>query len=377
MSINRMYYGTQKVYSFLEKGSNGGNVGEDCNCEQEYQNGYDSGYDNGYSNGYKDGSANVDCNCDDAYNNGYNDGVNSVECNCDDAYNEGYNNGYSDGQNNCVGGEGSIFSQLGYSKEDEQILFGEAIEYSKELVEGIEMGPESYNKFIDNDDYVFFPTIDWSNVEDASGAFRWSESLLVVGHINGPKIHNIEALFEDCPSLLNVASITVGNIHSLNLTFKGCHRIRKIPLFNTRTVTNFENCFCNCRRLKTIPQFDMSNAENVKGMFDDCPSLESLPLLNFSKVTQIEGMFGWGDPTNLTDAGGFEGLMIDWNDDGGLIRCPNLTYESLMNIYNTIYDFRRGGSMATMHLKLHSDSLAKLSESDINNFLNKGWILTA
>ena len=43
MSINRMYYGTKKIYSFLENGNSGG----ECNCEQEYQNGYNQGFQDG------------------------------------------------------------------------------------------------------------------------------------------------------------------------------------------------------------------------------------------------------------------------------------------------------------------------------------------
>ena len=109
--------------------------------------------------------------------------------------------------------------------------------------------------------------------------------------------------------------------------------------------------FYYCRALTNVPEYDASNATDVGGIFYSCD--------------------------NITNFGGLKNIKIDWNDYNGLYQCPNLTYESVMNVINGLYDFRGNGDMTTTRtLKLHSKSLNKLSDDDKAIATSKGWILS-
>ena len=129
--------------------------------------------------------------------------------------------------------------------------------------------------------------------------------------------------------------------------------------------------------LTSIPEINTENVTKVNGMFEDCKLLQSIPLLDFGKVTDIGRFLGWSNIYSLTDLGGFAGLKIDWNDSNGLAICPNLTYQSVMNVLNNLYDFKANGDdTTTKTLKLHSNSYNLLSADDIAMANNKGWNIT-
>ena len=126
-----------------------------------------------------------------------------------------------------------------------------------------------------------------------------------------------------------------------------------------------------------IPQFDTSNVTTVERIFYNCPNIRTVPLLDFSNVTKFDRVFGLSENTPLTTLGGFKDLKIDWNDNYGLAKCPNLTYESVMNVINNLYNFRANGDETTTKtIKFHANSLALLSDDDKAIATNKGWILS-
>ena len=157
---------------------------------------------------------------------------------------------------------------------------------------------------------------------------------------------------------------------SANYMFYNCNKLKSIPKFNTSNLISAYDMFDNCHSLITIPQLDFSKCVNVQYMFNTCNALESIPLLDFSSAMDISNIFGWSDLLNLTDLGGFTGLKIDWYD--GLNRCPNLTRQSLLNVFNTIASFP---SMGEHILQIGEINLNKLSDEDKMIAINKGWTL--
>lgn len=149
--------------------------------------------------------------------------------------------------------------------------------------------------------------------------------------------------------------------------------------------TSIGSFFSSNTALEYVPQIDTSNLTSFLNGFMGCISLVSIPLLDFSKVTNMNGVFktailgmtGTSLPT-LKYMGGFKNLKINWNDNFGLTLCLNLTYQSIMNVINNLYDFRANSDNTTTRtLKIHQNTLNKLSDEDIALATSKGWILTA
>lgn len=456
MSINRMYYGTKKIYSFLENGNQGG----ECNCEQEYQNGYNQGYQDGLAN--CTGGAGEECTLgtgsilldasmagryelfasDDGYDgwskfiveleSDYNAKVWDAQYIVDDVKNGGngfidsrclikgqitsikeintqygnatynigdfqvykgkdeYGNGFTDADRlqvgdyvvvegvvsmykdtvqfsagseleaifRCEGGssEGGSnpFAEIGWTSEDDTTVLGDAIAYAKEIYDNWDATSSDVSmRWRDNTRLMFFPNVDWSNIEYANIAFY------------------------GCKSLVGVPDIVAPKLWFATEVFNGCSALQKAPMIYTDKIDNFYRFFYECKNLRYVPQYNTSVATSVSEMFAHCMSLTSLPLYNFNNVGDIWSIFGWEDLYNLTDLGGFANLKIDWNDDGGLVKLPNLTYVSIMNVINNLYDFRANGDAETVRtLKIHSNTMALLSDEDKQIAINKGWMLT-
>ena len=177
-----------------------------------------------------------------------------------------------------------------------------------------------------------------------------------------------------------------------------------VPNLQTSNVTDMSYMFyfCSSNYLSEIPEMDMSNVTNVTYMFYYCPGLVKIPNLNCSKVTSFSSFtyqtsnlesMGWIDcdsctsvggimnssMSKLTYLGGFRNLgkastVSGTNGSSFLNYAPNLTYESVMNVINGLYD-RATAGLSVLTLKLHANHLAMLSEDDIAIATNKGWTI--
>lgn len=308
MSINRMYYGTKKVYSFLENGNQGG---AECPELTELNVTENGTYEGAF------GVVNVNVPQEGSSSN-------------------------------------STFSEIGWTSEDDTTVFGDAIAYAKEIYDNWDATTNDVsNRWRDNTRLMFFPNVDWSNIEYAN------------------------ITFYGCKSLVGVPDIVAPKLWFATEVFNGCSALQKAPMIYTDKIDNFYRFFYDCKNLRYVPQYNTSVATSVSEMFSQCKSLTSLPLYDFNNVGDIWYLFGNEELYNLTDLGGFANLKIDWNDDGGLNKLPNLTYDSIMNVINNLYDFRANGDAETVRtLKIHSNTMALLSDEDKQIAINKGWALT-
>ena len=244
-----------------------------------------------------------------------------------------------------------LFTQIGFSEELNTELnaqYNADIAYSKELLD------KWINGQISNFNYdkklVFCPKIDTSNVTDLYNFFKGCNNLQFIPQLNTSNASDM-----------------------MSSMFSGCESLETIPMFNTSNIMNMSQTFLGCYKLKTIPSLDTSKVTKMTQTFYACTSLESLPLLNFQNVVNIDLFFGFSTITTLTDLGGFKDLKIDWNGYG-LSNCPNLTYQSVMNVLNNLYDFRANGDDTTTRtIKLHSNSYNLLTADDIAIVNGKGW----
>ena len=253
----------------------------------------------------------------------------------------------------------------------------------------------------------YVPLYDTSNVYDMSNMFLSCSALYDVPHFD---THNVQVfnnflngcralkhvpefdtrsaiymigMFGQCVNLTEAPMLNTWNVMDMSTMFNGCKLLKTIPLYNTSNVTNFKSFVQACSSLETFPQIDTSAATNVGNMFMECVSLKNIPELDFSNVTSAAAIFGAAAAENMTavtDMGGFKNFGALPTLSGPSAQCfnklPNLTYDSVMNIINNLYD-RASAGYSVMALKMHINHLSMLSDDEIAIAVNKGWNLTA
>lgn len=237
----------------------------------------------------------------------------------------------------------------------------------------------------------------------AFGTFSNCHYLKAIGQIKGEPREELGELFKNCYNLEFIPQIQLKsgaqiyannafeNCHKLTIIpdifndcyillpsnmFDGCHSLRQLPWLNFGEETTFSFMFKDCRSITTIPEYDFSSATHVGQMLKNCVNLKSLPLLDFSNVKNINSFFGENELTYLTDLGGFKDLKIDWNDNNGLAKCPNLTVESIVNVFENLYDFIGNGESTTRTIQIHTNVYYQLSEEQLAIATNKGWVIS-
>ena len=239
--------------------------------------------------------------------------------------------------------------------------------------EGLRLG---YSTFTEVPEWV-----DFNGVTDMARMFSDCTNLQTIPEIDTSNVINMDYMFYNCPSLQTIPLINTSKVSNMSNMFNGCRNLQTIPLLNTSNVSNISYMFASCTNLQTIPKINTSNVTDMSQMFYDfggIKTLVSLPKFNCQKVTNMYRYFSYyaDGMSALTDVGGWENLKCDWNDRYGLPSCPNLTYQSCINILNGLYDFVGNGSTETRTLKVHPNFLTTVGD-EISIGTSRGWTITA
>lgn len=211
--------------------------------------------------------------------------------------------------------------------------------------------------------------------------FYMCESLTNLDFCDGVDISmwsDINFIFGSCTALTNIDGLSnwdTSRVTNFNYAFSSCAGLTNIDALRNwsfESANSITSMFSSCGKLTRVDamsNWDLSHVKIVSDVFSNCSALESVPLLDFSSVTTISSFFGYGNLTKLTDLGGFTGLKVNFD---GLQRCPNLTVQSLLNVFNTIADVN---GLGTRTLTLGSTNLNKLTDDQKAIAINKGWTL--
>jgi surface protein len=167
-------------------------------------------------------------------------------------------------------------------------------------------------------------------------------------------------MFSTCKKLILVGSDwDTGKVTTMNSMFSNCTNLTEVDLSNwdTGKVTTMDSMFNYCTKLKRVSSINCSGI-STKNYY---------PIYNYSELS------------DLTDVGGFVGMKMSWDNTYGLVKCPNLTYESCINILNGLYDFTGNNQTPTSSqgkLKVHQNFLTLVGD-EINIGTNKGWTITS
>lgn len=319
----------------------------------DYQTGYNEGYEAGEIE-QKSKLTNITISENGTYTR--EDGYNTVVVNVPDLngdYQTGYDEGYADGVENGVAEELEKLPILDITENGEYRTINKGVNVNViakvKLQNGIKLGDSTFDTLPDYLD--FSEIIDWSY------------------------------MFNDCTNLVTIPLLDISKATSLDYTFNGCKALITIPQLNTSNVVTFDHTFYHCDNLTTLPQLNTSKVNNFGYAFAYCKKLQSLPAFDASSFNQFtcSGIFRNGGGDSLTDFGGFQNLKISITDGYALAACPNLSYQSCINILNGLYDFTGNGETPTSiqgQLKVHQNFIDLVGD-EISIGTNKGWSISA
>ena len=306
------------------------------------------------------------------YDNGF-EGLGTVEINVDvpdlnGSYDEGYTEGKAEGiTEGFTQGKAEGLTE-GYNNGLE---VGRSEGYSEGYTQGQTEGVEAYKEtlpILEITQNGSYDTVNKGVNVNVIPRVNVQESSLRFG----------ESTFTEVPDWADWEGIT-----DMSQKFYRCSNLTTIPLIDTSNVTDMSQMVYGCRALTTIPALDTSKVTNMMQMFNGCSKITTIPALDCSSISadyyNAAAWFGSYNLNNLTEIGGFLNLKTKSDSNYGLAKCPNLTYQSCINILNGLYDFTGNGETPNSSqgkLKVHANFLTTVGE-DISIGLNKGWTITS
>jgi len=133
------------------------------------------------------------------------------------------------------------------------------------------------------------PNYNLANTTSTATMFESCHSLTTYPAFNMGTSTN--TMFQNCTGLIDAPTLNTSNVTDATGMFSGCYELKSIALFDTIKVTNFTSMFLNCRNLETIPLFNTIAGINFTSFLQGCGSITSVPLLNTPVATTMTNMF--------------------------------------------------------------------------------------
>lgn len=197
-------------------------------------------------------------------------------------------------------------------------------------------------EWIENIDFSSSPII------YANGAF-YNTNITKLPSINYSKIEDASRMFSSTFYLTSPVTLNLPNVilASSLFTSSACSEINLSGfLFNEDIGYMFSNC-----KAQKISSFNCCSVKHngIASPFSSC--------------------------TNLVDFGGFINIGESFTSNGTLdiSGAINLSKESILNVFNNLYDFVENGSNLQPTIKLHSSQREKLQPEDLTIATAKGW----
>lgn len=222
--------------------------------------------------------------------------------------------------------------------------------------------------------------LDTSNITNMASMFA-SSKVRTISMINTSNVTNFSKMFQTNSNLTSLPQLDTSKGSDFSYMFSNCTSLKSIPLLNTSNGTNFNGMFSYCG-ITTLPQLDTSKGTILGYMFNSCRSLITIPELDASSAVELNAFITGA--TNLETFGGLKELGKAYLTTRtanysyyklDLSGCSKLTYDSLMNVINNLYDIKTAG-VQTQQLVLGSTNLAKLTADEIAIAQEKGWTVS-
>ena len=255
--------------------------------------------------------------------------------------------------------------------------------------------------------------LDFPKCKYAVGMFGGCSNLTTVALGDMPSVTDIEDMFYGCSNLTTVILGDMPSVTDAAGMFSGCSNLTSVTFGERDTNDIFlplceriGNMFINCTQIRNM-RIISNNLKDIGAPFFNCTNLRSAVIGYIDDCTGLYNIFGsrptefvedsWckqllsceilGDGSTITlvtadlitesvqEFNGIQNLGGSpyWQNNGcGIAHAKNLSYNSLLNIINKLYD-RATAGYSIARISLHPDSFAKLSDEDIAIATNKGW----
>lgn len=243
-----------------------------------------------------------------------------------------------------------------------------------------------YEMFRDCASLTTIPLLNTSNVKDMRNMFNGCSALTTIPLLDTSNVTQMTYMFYNCKALTEIPTFNTSKVFDMSQMFYYCTALTTIPLLDTSNVTQMKSMFAYCSNLITIPAIDTSKVTTMYFMFNNCKNLTTVPLLDASKVVDVSSMFQYCSALETIE--GLKNLGQAYTRKTAnystykldLSVATNLTYESLMNVINNLYDLNQNTNLSvdgvcqyTQSLVLGETNIAKLTEEEIAIATSKGW----
>lgn len=230
---------------------------------------------------------------------------------------------------------------------------------------------------------------DTSHITDLNSTYSGCEKVKEFPLITSHNITTMESTYSGCtaPSLPDLYTNNVTNMDYV-CTSSG---IVNFPNWNMEKVTRLLRAFEGCLQLEHVPDLYLPNALTISSMFSDdknlktigdiyapnadasnflsrCTSLRTIGVWTMDKINTFYGTFSG---VNLENIGGFKNLGKAGSCTVPLADMSRLTYQSALNIINTVYDVSALGYTCTINFPRHIKSMLTAEDKALAN--SKGW----
>ena len=237
--------------------------------------------------------------------------------------------------------------------------------------------------------YNPIPLVNTSNVRNMSSLFDNAFITTMEGTENWDTSNctNMNNMFYYCRNLTDISAMAnwnTSNVTNMDALFSYAQTLKNIDAiggWDVSNVTSMKNLCSNTNvnSAEFIRNWDTSNCTNMHQIFYNTGAITSIPYINCINVDKDSyPVYSYSDNNNLTDLGGFY-MKNSWVNTYGLVKCPKLTVESLVNVLNALYDFTGNSETPNSNqgkLALGATNLAKLTDEQKAIATNKGWTLS-
>lgn len=216
-------------------------------------------------------------------------------------------------------------------------------------------------------------------------SFQYSNMTEIPDYINFEGKTNWYRCFEQCKSLKDITLLRNIKINNAEHMFNYCGSLTDLSVadtwdFSDCTSMNYMLNAANVADLSVSSYWSTSKVTNMGQLLT--PS--NLVTVGTLDCTSITGSYSSSPmyfvSSKLKNVGGFLNLKTSLeNNYASPSRCPDLTKESYINIFNGLYDFTANGETPNSNqgkIKIHSNAYTFLTDDDIAIATNKGWTVS-
>ena len=206
--------------------------------------------------------------------------------------------------------------------------------------------------------------ISFTGVTNFSRMFTYSNlTSISQGDIDCSSGTNFTSMFDGCGDLVSAAGLNTSNGLLFEYMFAGCYDMTTAPSLDTSSGTDFHGAFSYMTRMTTMPEYDLSSATQITDIINDCTAL-----------TNMGGFKDLGEAYLTSRSANYSKYTLNLQGESYSPN-NNISYASLMNVINKLYDIATKGCKA-QKLVLGSTLMAKLTAEEIAIATNKGWTVS-